>query len=70
MIIVYVFYSRVWWMLTDKYVYMDFRGIAFLALMADKFNQEVLQDELAHLHTSHTRFQCCVIHLSHFLLVI
>ena len=24
-------------MLTDKYVYMDFRGIAFLALMADKF---------------------------------
>ena len=36
-IIVYVFYSRVWWILMDKYVYMDFRGIAFLALMADKF---------------------------------
>ena len=34
--------------------------------MADKFNQEFLPDDVAHVHTLHTGFQCCVIHLTYF----
>ena len=38
---------------------------SLLALMAAQFNQEVLQDDVAHVHTPH-RFQCCVFHFTYF----
>ena len=45
-----VFYSRAWWMLTDKYASLDFRGIAYLRINGrQRSTQEVLQDGLAHL---------------------
>ena len=47
MIIVCVFYSRVWWMLTDKIRHLFFLLHSLLALMAAKFNQEVLSDDVA-----------------------
>ena len=47
MIIVCVFYSRVLWMLTDKIRHLVFLRHSLLALMAAKFNQEVLPDDVA-----------------------